>query len=273
MPPMPGSIFEWDEAKNRANQAKHGVSFERARLAFADPRRVIRPDLSHSALEQRFFRLGLVDGRSRSANWHADYQSHDNPHWSELSVLQAAHAGEILVESKIAEEHPLLIFEQIPKCKASGMDALSLGHFVEHGRTVQFNDLPGRLWATTGIRLQNFERYRAFGRLRNDTQHFTIHEQTNSSKEAINFIYCVINPFINLCWYFYTIDYTENHELFVYLMGNLIRHGVRFLVSPEAASHLEYTELDWTVSDRAYRKAWRPASLQCRNSLAPLVPS
>jgi uncharacterized DUF497 family protein len=62
MPPMPGSIFEWDEAKNRANQAKHGVSFERAQLAFADPRRVIRPDLSHSALEQRFFCLGLVDG-------------------------------------------------------------------------------------------------------------------------------------------------------------------------------------------------------------------
>ena len=103
----------------------------------------MKRDLSHRALEQRFFRLGLVDGRSRSANWHADYQSHDNPHWSELSVLQTAHAGEILVESKIAEEHPLLIFEQIPKCKASGMDALSLGHFVEHGRTVQFNDLPG----------------------------------------------------------------------------------------------------------------------------------
>ena len=39
MPPMPGSIFEWDEAKNRANQAKHGVSFERAQLAFA----VLRP--------------------------------------------------------------------------------------------------------------------------------------------------------------------------------------------------------------------------------------
>ncbi len=62
MPPMPGSIFEWDEAKNRASQAKHGVNFERAQLAFADLRRVIRPDLDHSALEQRFFCLGLVDG-------------------------------------------------------------------------------------------------------------------------------------------------------------------------------------------------------------------
>ena len=29
--------FEWDEAKNRANQRKHGLSFERARQAFDDP--------------------------------------------------------------------------------------------------------------------------------------------------------------------------------------------------------------------------------------------
>lgn len=63
MPLMPGSNFEWDEAKNRANQAKHGVSFERAQLAFLDPRRVIRPDLGHGALERRFFCLGVVDGR------------------------------------------------------------------------------------------------------------------------------------------------------------------------------------------------------------------
>ena len=29
--------FEWDERKNRANYAKHGVSFEVARLVFNDP--------------------------------------------------------------------------------------------------------------------------------------------------------------------------------------------------------------------------------------------
>jgi hypothetical protein len=29
--------FEWDEAKDRANQEKHGVSFEKAQGAFSDP--------------------------------------------------------------------------------------------------------------------------------------------------------------------------------------------------------------------------------------------
>jgi uncharacterized DUF497 family protein len=29
--------FEWDQAKNEANQAKHGVSFETAVLVFEDP--------------------------------------------------------------------------------------------------------------------------------------------------------------------------------------------------------------------------------------------
>jgi uncharacterized DUF497 family protein len=30
-------LFEWDEAKAKSNSRKHGVSFELARLAFADP--------------------------------------------------------------------------------------------------------------------------------------------------------------------------------------------------------------------------------------------
>jgi uncharacterized DUF497 family protein len=33
--------FEWDDAKDRANRAKHGVSFRLAQTAFLDPRRVI----------------------------------------------------------------------------------------------------------------------------------------------------------------------------------------------------------------------------------------
>ena len=59
---MAGATFEWDEQKNRANQLKHGVSFERAQHAFADPRRLIVPDLSHSGGEHRYFCFGEVEG-------------------------------------------------------------------------------------------------------------------------------------------------------------------------------------------------------------------
>ncbi|HEY7389038.1 MAG TPA: BrnT family toxin [Bryobacteraceae bacterium] len=54
--------FEWDEAKDRANRAKHGVSFAQAQEAFFDPRRVIAEDLDHSGTEQRFFCFGRVGG-------------------------------------------------------------------------------------------------------------------------------------------------------------------------------------------------------------------
>lgn len=44
--------FEWDEDKNRENQAKHGVSFEEAQHAFRDPQRLILTDVFHSSREE-----------------------------------------------------------------------------------------------------------------------------------------------------------------------------------------------------------------------------
>jgi len=52
--------FEWDDAKDRLNLEKHGVSFALAQRAFLDPKRVIAEDLSHSGTEQRYFCFGLV---------------------------------------------------------------------------------------------------------------------------------------------------------------------------------------------------------------------
>lgn len=45
--------------------------------------------------------LGL--GALTHANRHAAYQDIVNDKWAELSVLQAAHAAEILIKAKIAE--------------------------------------------------------------------------------------------------------------------------------------------------------------------------
>lgn len=59
---MPNASFEWDQEKNRENQRRHGVSFELAQFAFADPARVIAQDRSHSQDEDRFFCFGLAGG-------------------------------------------------------------------------------------------------------------------------------------------------------------------------------------------------------------------
>jgi uncharacterized DUF497 family protein len=53
--------FEWDDAKDRENQKKHGISFLKAQRAFLDPRRVIAEDVSHSEIENRFYCIGRVE--------------------------------------------------------------------------------------------------------------------------------------------------------------------------------------------------------------------
>jgi uncharacterized DUF497 family protein len=58
--PFVKASFEWDPAKDLANQVKHGISFAAAQLAFADPHRVIAEDLSHSKSEKRYYCFGRV---------------------------------------------------------------------------------------------------------------------------------------------------------------------------------------------------------------------
>ncbi len=56
----PNAQFEWTPDKDMANRDKHGVSFALAQYAFADPKRVILEDLSHSQDEKRYYCLGTV---------------------------------------------------------------------------------------------------------------------------------------------------------------------------------------------------------------------
>ena len=57
---MKKATFEWDEEKNKENQAKHGVSFLIAQKAFLDPHRVIAEDSTHSTEENRYYCMGHV---------------------------------------------------------------------------------------------------------------------------------------------------------------------------------------------------------------------
>ena len=60
---MDKTRFEWDAAKDFANQRKHHVAFALAQFAFADPQRVIAKDMHHSDQEPRFYCFGWVDER------------------------------------------------------------------------------------------------------------------------------------------------------------------------------------------------------------------
>ena len=52
--------FEWDDEKADENYAKHGVSFEFAKLVFKDPFAVERIDDRHDYGEERFILIGMA---------------------------------------------------------------------------------------------------------------------------------------------------------------------------------------------------------------------
>jgi len=57
--PQHGYTFEWDSNKALANLRTHGVSFDEATTAFADPLSVLTPDPDHSVGEMRYIVLGM----------------------------------------------------------------------------------------------------------------------------------------------------------------------------------------------------------------------
>jgi uncharacterized protein len=55
--------FEWDRLKDRANQRKHGISFNEALTVFADPLARVFDDPEHSAEEDREIIIGHSEER------------------------------------------------------------------------------------------------------------------------------------------------------------------------------------------------------------------
>ncbi|WP_129577800.1 MULTISPECIES: hypothetical protein [Sorangium] len=171
------------------------------------------------------------------------YSTPENPSWGDLSVLHAAHAAEILIKSRLAAEHPLLIFTQIPKSTQTAGALLDFEDLFERGQTLDFQDLPERLWAATGIRLSRVDVFVKFGKLRNAIQHFAP-PTVNPSARTLEFVFHVLDPFIFETWGLYAIDFNEEFgDHYEHIFDSLVRNNIRPLISPDAArawSSLDY---------------------------------
>lgn len=197
--------------------------------------------------------LGL--GALAHANRHAAYAAVENSSWPELSVLQAGHSAELLIKARIAQEHPLLIFEQLPRLKRIPADnKLDFETLFHSGRTVQWSDLPDRLWAVTGQAIPNRQRFDDFGKLRNGIQHFGPNPAYNTGKEVLRFVFDVLDPFIHECWGMFAIDYDEDYEPYIYLVSPLVSLEIEFLVSREAAECFKDWNVNWEECREEYRK-------------------
>src|ERR1700722_17908609 len=101
--------------------------------------------------------LHLAVAALTQANTHAVYMDAGNEHWDVMSILNAAHAGELFLKAIIAKEHPLLIFKDLFGLDDNGNGQLDIGSLIKRGKTHDFEKLPQVLWATTGKRVPNMK--------------------------------------------------------------------------------------------------------------------
>ena len=67
---MQDDDFEWDDNKATQNFARHGVSFDTARLAFDDPLAAERYDARENYGEDRFILLGMARRQTLARRLH-----------------------------------------------------------------------------------------------------------------------------------------------------------------------------------------------------------
>ncbi len=96
--------FEWDEAKNRANQRKHGVSFEEAVHVFHDPLQVSMQDRIEGG-EQRWQTFGLVSDVVLLMVAHAVHEDDENGHAIEVIRIISARRADRMERQRYEEQN------------------------------------------------------------------------------------------------------------------------------------------------------------------------
>ena len=150
------------------------------------------------------------------------------PYAHASAVTLAAHAAEVIVKARIVQEHPLLVFDTLPKSTTTS-DMLSVRELFEYGKTINYSDLPERLWASTGYRMKDTKKFLDFGRLRNTIMHFAVPKR-DTATETLRFAFEVIEPMLQDFWDDSVIPYAEMWDDVVasegYLKEQLDLHNI-----------------------------------------------
>lgn len=173
--------------------------------------------------------LNLAKAALAQANTHAVFMGRGSEHWPMMSVLNAAHAGELFIKAIIASAHPLLIFKDLFILDDDRSEQLDLQTLLLRGRTYDFEKLPQVFWAVTGRRVPDLEIYQRVRRARNAVQHFCPPIDEDLSRLSLEFIYSTIDPLIAEYFGLYAIEYHEDHSVgYDYIVAVLLKHQIRF---------------------------------------------
>lgn len=201
--------------------------------------------------------LDVAVGALTQANQHAVYYDPGMYHWTDMSVLNAAMAGELFIKAIVAKEHPLLIFRDLFQLDDPLNQDLKIEYIIERGKTYNFEHLAKLLWVTTGERLPDLDSFEKLRKARNAIQHFcSPGENVDLRSLALDFLYKNIDPLINSHFGLCAVEYHEDTSVgYDYVVQCLIRHELLFSVP----DNFEITEIDLNEAlDGAhpeYRKA------------------
>jgi len=177
----------------------HGLNGKNNHLAIKDKYKI--------ASQMRDFGLSMV----AKGVVNATYSEAGEPYSHAMGLVQVANGFEILIKSKIVEEHPLLIFNKVPKEANLSDGNIKMEDLLEHGQTIMYSELPDRLWATTGYKIQPIELYNKFGRVRNQIIHFAIPE-ISLSDFTLEFVFKIIEKAVNSWWDTTILDYAQEYD-------------------------------------------------------------
>ena len=184
---------------------------------------------------------GLIENAKTAlavANMHAAFFDPGLEHRGNLSILSAAHAGELFIKAIIAQEHPLLIFKNIFEFDDKSSDEIDIDLLIRKAKTHDFHNLPKVLWSTKKERLPNPENFEQVRLARNAVQHFFHPDGLEDlgfpmKNLSLEFIYKNIDPIIHQNFGLFAIDFHEDTSV-----------GYDYLVSCVAGSHLRFSVPD-----------------------------
>ncbi len=200
----------------------------------------MNPETKQVSQHMKEFGLHIL-GR---AIYDATFSEMTRPFAHMLSVVHAAHGAEILIKARIAEEHPLLIFKSYPKSNTT-KDVLSIKELFKYGRTLMYPELPEVLWATTGYRIKELDRYQKFGDLRNIIVHISAVPDCEASTETLKFALEVLDYIVQDFWGESLIYYSQEWDDAIisdgYLQEQIDRLNIQ--VHPDTQKQIEVLTL------------------------------
>lgn len=177
----------------------HGLNGKNNHLAIKDKVKI--------ASQMRDFGLSMI----AKGTVNATYSEMTEPYSHAMGLIQVANGFEILIKSKIVEEHPLLVFTKIPKETHLTDGNIKLVDLLEYGQTIMYSELPDRLWATTGYKIEPIDLYKKFGKVRNQIIHFAVPE-ISLSDLTLEFTFTIIERAINSWWDTTILEYALDYD-------------------------------------------------------------